>query len=80
MYCLKFHCFGRKDKLDLNNPKVMLQFCRKRLKTEQNCRALSLILVQNYMWNLSKILPKFGIIIKILVLVSSSILTLNIRS
>ena len=49
MYCQKFHCFGRKDKLDLNNPKVMLQFCRKRLKTEQNCRALSLILVQNYM-------------------------------
>ena len=34
----------------------MLQFCKNRLKIEQNCRTLSLISVQNYMQNLDKIL------------------------
>ena len=34
----------------------MLQFCRNKLKIEQNCRTLPLMLVQNYMQNLSKIL------------------------
>ena len=34
----------------------MLQFCKNRLKIEQNCITLSLILVQNYMQNLNKIL------------------------
>ena len=34
----------------------MLQFCKNRLKIEQNCRTLSLISVQNYMQNLNKIL------------------------
>ena len=44
--CLKFQCFERIDKQDLNNTKLMLQFCRNRLKIEQNCKALSLMLVQ----------------------------------
>ena len=34
----------------------MLQVCRNRLTIEQNCRTLSLVLVQNYMQNLTKIL------------------------
>ena len=34
----------------------MLQFSRNKLKIEQNCRTLRLMLVQNYMQNLSKIL------------------------
>ena len=34
----------------------MLQFFRNRLNIEQNCRTGSLMLVQNYMWNLNKIL------------------------
>ena len=39
----------------------MLQFYRNRLKTEENCRTLSLMLIQNYVRNLNKILvSKFG--------------------
>ena len=40
----------------------MLQFCRNRPKIEQNSRTLSLmLLVQNYMQNLNKILvSQFG--------------------
>ena len=34
----------------------MLQFCRNKLKIEENLRALSLMLVQNYMQNLHKML------------------------
>ena len=45
----------------INNTKLMLQFCRNRLKTEQNCRTLSLMFIQNYMQNLNKILvSNFG--------------------
>ena len=50
-------CGGSK----INNTKLMLQFCRNRLKTEQNCRTLSLMFIQNYMQNLNKILvSNFG--------------------
>ena len=39
----------------------MLQFCKIRLKNEQNCGTLLSMLVQNYMQNLDKILvSKFG--------------------
>ena len=39
----------------------MLQFCRKRLNIEQNCRTLWLMLVQNYMQDPNEILvSKFG--------------------
>ena len=39
----------------------MLQFCTNRLKIEQKNRPLSLMLAQNYMQNLNKILVfKFG--------------------
>ena len=48
----------------------MSQFCRNRLKIEQNYITLSLMLVQNHIQNL----------IKILVLVSSSISTPNTGS
>ena len=34
----------------------MLQFCRNTLKIEENCRTLPLMLVQNYIENLNKIL------------------------
>ena len=34
----------------------MLQFCKNTLKIEQNCRTLSLMLLQNYMQNLNRIL------------------------
>ena len=48
--------------LDLNNTKLLSQFFRNRLKIEQNFRTLSLMLVQNYMQNLNKILiSKFGV-------------------
>ena len=46
IYFLKFQCFERIDKKDSNNTKLMLQFCRNRLKIEQNCKTLSLMLVQ----------------------------------
>ena len=45
MYCLKFQCFEIIDKQDLNNTKLMLQFCKNRLKIEQKIRTRSLILV-----------------------------------
>ena len=59
----------------------MLQFCRNRLKIEQSCRTLLLMLVQNYLPNLNKILTFLTlVIINILVLLSSSILIPNTRS
>ena len=39
----------------------MLQFSRNRIKTEQNCRTLSMMFVPNQIRNLNKILAsKFG--------------------
>ena len=56
IYCFQFQCFERIGKYDLNNTKLVSQFCRNKLKIEQNCITQSLTLVQNYMWNLAKIL------------------------
>ena len=49
------------NKIETIYTKLMVQFCRNRLKIEQNCERLSLMWVQNYMENLNKILvSKFG--------------------
>ena len=57
----------------------MLQFCRNKLKIEQNLRALSLMLVQNYMQNLHKMLVSKFDNHEILVLLPCNILAPDTR-